>query len=125
LSSGLLPKNINIKIYKTITWPVILYRCETWSLTLREERRLRVFKNRMLRKIFGTKREDVAGKWRKLHNEELHDLYSSPHIIRVINSRRIIWVGYVARMGREVYTGFWWGNLGQENTWKTLASMGG
>jgi len=65
----------------------------------------------MLRKIFGTKREDVAGEWRKLHKEELNDLYSSPHIIRVTNWRRIIWVGYVARMGTEVYTGFWWGNL--------------
>ena len=88
------------------------YGCETWSLTLREERRLRVFENRVLRKIFGAKRDKVTGEWRKLHNEELNDLYCSPSIVRVITSRRMSWVKHVAHMGRaEVYTGFWWGNL--------------
>jgi len=84
--------------------PDVLYGCETWSLTLREERRLRVFKNRVLR-IFGPKRDDVTGEWRKLHNEELNDLYSSPNIVRVIKSRRMKWAGHVARMGerRGVY----------------------
>ena len=78
---------------------VALYGCETWSLTLREERRLRVFENRVLRIIFGTKREEVTREWRKLHNEELNDLYSSPSIVRVIKSRRMRWTGHVARTG--------------------------
>jgi hypothetical protein len=80
---------------------VVLYGCETWSLTLREEHRLRVFENRVLRRIFGTKRNEVTGEWRKLHNEELCDLYSSPSIIRIIKSRRMRWAGYVARMGEK------------------------
>ena len=85
--------------------PVVLYECETWSLTLREERRLRVFENWVLRRIFGPKRDEVTGVWRKLHNEELNDLYSSPNIVRVIKSRRIGWAEHVARMGerRGVY----------------------
>jgi hypothetical protein len=78
---------------------VILYGCETWSLTLREEHRLRVFENKVLRRIFGPRRDEVTGGWRKLHNEELHDLYSSPSIIRIIKSRRIRWAEHVARMG--------------------------
>jgi hypothetical protein len=82
----LLSKNINIKVYKTIILPAILYGCETWSLTLREEQRLRVFKNRVLRRIFGPKRDQVTGEWGRLHNEELNTLYSSPNIIRVIKS---------------------------------------
>jgi len=77
-------------------------------MTLREERRLRVFENRVLRRIFGPKRDELRGEWRKLHIEELNDLYSSPNIFRVIKSRRMSWAGHVARMGRgEVYTGFW------------------
>jgi hypothetical protein len=80
---------------------VVLYGCETWSLTLREEHRLRVFENRVLRRIFGPKRDEVTGGWRKLHTEELHNLYSSPSIIRMIMSRRMIWAGHVARMGEK------------------------
>ena len=120
----MLSKNIKIKVYRTITLLVVLYGCETWSLTLREKRRLWVFENRVLRRIFGPKRDEVTGKWRKLHNEELDDLYSSPNIIRVIKLRR--WAGHVARMGRgEAYTVFWWGNLREETTWKTQAYMDG
>jgi hypothetical protein len=91
-------KNLKIRIHKTIILPVVLYRCETWSLTLREEHRLRVFENRVLWRILGPKRDEVTGEWRKLHNEELRDLYSSPNIIRIIKSRRMRWAGYVARM---------------------------
>ena len=85
--------------------PVVLYGCETWSLTLREERRLRVFENRVLRRIFGPKRDELTREWRKLHNEELNDLYSSPNIVRVIKSRKMRWVVHVAPMGkrRDVY----------------------
>jgi len=74
LSSSLLSKNLKIKSYRTIILPVVLYGCETWSLTLREERRLRVFENRVWRRIFGPKRDEVTGEWRKLHNEEHSDL---------------------------------------------------
>jgi hypothetical protein len=84
LSSRLLSKHIKIRISRTIILPAVLYGCETCSLTLREEYRLRVFENRMLRRIFGPKREEVAEGWRKLHNEELHNLYSSPSIITII-----------------------------------------
>jgi hypothetical protein len=75
---------------------VFLYGCENWSLTLREKHGLRVFENRVLRKIFGPKKDEVTGEWRKLHNEELRNLYSSPSIIRMIRSRRMRWVGHVA-----------------------------
>jgi len=88
--------------------PVVLYGCETWSPTFRVERGLREFENRVLRRIFGPKRDEVTGEWRKLHNEELNDLYSSPNIVWVIESRRMRWAGHVACMGRlKVYTGFW------------------
>ena len=99
LSSRLLSKNLRIKIYRTIILPAVLYGCETWSLTLREERRLRVFENRVLRRVFGSKRDEVTGEWKKIHNEELRDLYSLPNIVRVVKSRIMRWVGHVARMG--------------------------
>src|SRR5215469_10184143 len=96
LSSSLLSKNLKIKIYSTIILRVVLYGCETWSLTLREEHRLRVFENMVLRRVFGPKRDEVAGEWRKLHNEELKDLYFSPSIVQVVKSRRMRWAGHVA-----------------------------
>ncbi|KAJ4452141.1 hypothetical protein ANN_03659 [Periplaneta americana] len=101
LSSILLSKNLKVRIYKTVILPVVLYGCETWTLTLREEHRLRVFENKVLRKIFGSKRDEFTGEWRKLHNTELHALYSSPDIIRNIKSRRLRWAGHLARMGES------------------------
>ena len=89
-----------------------MYVCDTRSPTTREECRLRVFENRVLRRVFGPKRDEVTGEWRKLHNEELSDLYSLLNIARVVKSRRMRWAGHVALMGRgEACTGFWWGNL--------------
>ena len=85
LSSSLLSNTLKIKIYRTTILPVVQYGCETWSLTLREERRLRVCENRVLRRVFGPKRDEVTGEWRKLHKEELRDLYSLPIIVRVVN----------------------------------------
>jgi hypothetical protein len=82
LSSRLLSWNIKVKIYKATNLPVVSYGCESWSLTLREEHRLRVFENRVLRRLFGPKRDEVTGEWRKLHYEELHNLNSTPDIIR-------------------------------------------
>jgi hypothetical protein len=99
LSSRLVSKNTKIREYKTVVLHVVLYECETWYLTLREEQRQRVFENRVLRRIFGPKRDEATGEWRRLHNEELNDLYLPPNIIRVIKSRRIRWTGHVARMG--------------------------
>ena len=98
LSYSLLSKNLEIKIYRTIILFVVLYGCETWLFTLRKGRRLRVFENRVLRRIIGPKRDEVTGEWRKLHNEELNDMYCSPNIVRVIKSRRIRWAGHVARI---------------------------
>ena len=91
----------DIKIYGTIVLPVVLYECETWSLILWEERKLGVFENMVLRRIFGPRREEVTEEWGRLHNEELNDLYSSPNIVWVIKSRRMRWVGHVGRMGEE------------------------
>jgi hypothetical protein len=96
LSSHPLSKNVKVGIYKTLILPVVLYGCETWSLTVRQEHKLRVFENRVLRRIFGPKRDGVTGGWRKLYNEELNNLYSSSSIIRIIKSRRMKWVGHVA-----------------------------
>ena len=85
----LLSKNLKIKIYRTIILPAVLYGCEAWSLTLQEETKLRMFENMVLRRIFGPRRDDVTGEWRRLHNEELNDLYCSHNIVRVIKSRRM------------------------------------
>ena len=101
LSSSVLSKNLKIKIHSIKILPVVLYGCETWSLTLREELRLRVSGNRALRRICGPKRDEVTGEWRKLYNKELNDLYSLPIIVRLIKLRRIRWAGQVARMGER------------------------
>jgi hypothetical protein len=87
---------VKVRIYKTIILPVVLYGCDTWSLTVREEHKLRVFEKRVLRRIFGPKRDEVTGGWRSLRNEKLHNLYSSPSIIRIIKSRRMRWAVHVA-----------------------------
>jgi hypothetical protein len=101
LSSRLLSENTQTRIYKTIILPVVLYGFKTCSLTLREEHRLRVFENGVLRRIFGPKRDEVTGGWRKLHNEELHNLYFSPNVIRMIKSSKMRWTCHVARLGKE------------------------
>jgi len=118
-------KNLKTKIYRIIILPLVLYGCETWSLTLREERSLRVFENRVLRGIFGPKRGEVSGEWRKLHNEELTDLYCSPNIVRVIKWRRMRWVVHVASMGEERgCIGSWWGNRRERDHWGDLGVDG-
>jgi hypothetical protein len=99
LSSSFLSKNVKIKICRTIILSLVLYGCETWSLILMEERRLRVCENTVLGRVFGPKRDEVTGDWRKLHNEELSDLYSLPNIVRVVKSRRMSWAGHVPRVG--------------------------
>jgi len=101
LSSRLLSKDLKIKIYRTVILPTVLYGCENWSLILQEERKLGVFEDMVLRRIFGPRRDEVTGDWRRLHNEELNDLYSSPNIVRVIKSRRMRCAGHVASMGEE------------------------
>jgi hypothetical protein len=101
IKSILNSENVKIKTYKPLMFPVVLYECLTWSLTLREEHRLRVFENRILRKIFRPKRDEIIGDWRKLHNKELHNLYFSPKITRLIKSRRMRWIGHVASMGEN------------------------
>jgi len=117
----LLYKNLKIKIYRTVILPIVLCGCETWSLTLREELRLRVYENRVLRGIFVAKGDEVTGEWRKLHNEELNDLYCSPNILRLITSSRIRWAGHVARMEerRSVYRVLVMETRGKETTWET------
>jgi hypothetical protein len=100
-----LSRNLKVKIYKSIILPVVLYGCETWSLTLREVHRLSVFENSVLRRIFGPTRDEVTAEWRKLNNGELHNFYSSPNIVRQIKSRKMRWAGHVARMGGTC-TGF-------------------
>ena len=94
-------QNIKIKIYRTIILPVVLYGCDTWSLTMREETKLRAFENMVLRRIFGPRRDEVTGEWRRVHNEELNELYSSPNIVRVIKLRKMRWGVHVARVGEE------------------------
>jgi hypothetical protein len=96
-----------IKIYRNIILPVVLYGCETWSLTLSEECRVGVLENRVWRIIFGPKRDELTEEWRKLHSEELSNLYNLPTILRVMKSRRMRWVRHLARIGRgEACTGF-------------------
>jgi hypothetical protein len=98
--------------FRTTILPVVLYGCETWSLTLREVHRLRVFENRVLRRVFGPKRDEVTGELRKLHNKELNDLYSLLNIVWVVKLRRMRWAGHVAHMGKDKgCTGCWWGGL--------------
>ena len=101
MPSSLLSKNLKIEIHRNIIFLVVLYGCETWSLPLLEECTLTVFENRVLRSIFGPKRDKVTGEWRKLHNEELNDLYSSATMTEVVRSRRIRWAGYVPHMGER------------------------
>jgi hypothetical protein len=111
LSSRLLSGNVKVEIYKTIILLFVLYGCETWSLTLREEHRLRMFENRVLRGVFGRKGDEVTGEWRKLHSGELHNLNSPSNIIRQMKSSRKRWAWHVARMGGgggETCTRFWW-----------------
>jgi hypothetical protein len=93
---------VKVKTHKTIILPLVLYECKTWSLTLGEEHRLRAFGHRVLRRIFGSKWDAVTGDWRKLHNEEPHNLYSSPNITKHIISRRMRWAGHVARMVDDI-----------------------
>jgi hypothetical protein len=113
MSSSLQPKHTNIKTYRNVILPVVLYGCETWSLTSREKRRLRVLENRVLRRIFGPMRDEVTEEWRKLHNEKLNDLYSSPNIIWVIKKNEMCGAG--STYGGGVYTGFSLGNLRERN----------
>jgi len=101
LSSCLLSKKLKSEICRTIILPVVLYGCETWSLTQRGERRLRVFENKVLMGVFGSKGDEVIGEWRKLHKEDLSDLYSLPNIVRVVKSRRMRWAGHVVRIWGE------------------------
>jgi len=125
LYSSLVSKYLKIKIYRTIILPVVLYGCETWSLSLRGGRRLRVFENRVLRRIFGPKRDEVTKEWRKLHDEDLNDVYCSPNIFRMIKSRRMWWARHVAHMGRrEAYTGFWLRNLKERDHFVDLGLDG-
>jgi hypothetical protein len=93
-----LSRNLKIRIFKIITLPVVLHGCETWSFILRKQHRMRVFENRVLRRKFGPKRYELTGGWRKLHNEELQYLYSSPNIIIIIKSSRVKCAGNVARV---------------------------
>jgi hypothetical protein len=119
LSSRLLSRNIKVKIYKTIILPVVLYGCETWSLTLREKHRLKVFENSVLRRIFGPMRDEVTGDWWKLHNEELHNLYSSLDIVRQLKSRRMRWAGHAACLGEErKCKRFWWKRTMERDHWE-------
>jgi len=106
----LLYKKIKTKIHRTIIFLLVLFGCDTLSLTTSEEHRLRVFKYRVLKRLFGPKRYKVTGEWRKLHNEELNGLYSLPNIVWVVKLRKMRWVGHIASMG-EVHTGFWLGKL--------------
>jgi hypothetical protein len=111
---------------KIFVFPVVLYGCETWSLTVREEQRLKTFEYRVLRRIFGPKREEVVGGWKRMHSEEVHSLYDSSYIVWVIKSSRIRWTGYVARMGAmRMYKIFWLENLKGGDHLEDLSVDGG
>ena len=94
----MISRKLKLKIYRTVILPVILHGCESWSTTLADEQKLRVFENKVLRKIYGPKRDEMTGEWRRLHNEELHGLYDSPDVVRIMKSRRLRWSDHVARM---------------------------
>jgi hypothetical protein len=121
LSSRLLSRNLKVKIYKTIILPLVLYGCETWSVMLREEHRLRVFENRVLRRIFGPNRDEVMGEWRKLHNEELHNLYSSPDIISQVKVNEVGGACSTHGRGEKSVQGFGGKARRKETTWNTKA----
>jgi hypothetical protein len=121
LSSHLLSRNVKVKIYKTIILSVVLYGCETWSLTLRKEHRLRVFENRVLRRILGPKRDEVKGEWRKLHSEELHNLYSFPDIIRQVKANEVGGACGTHGRGEKSVQGFGGKARRKDTTWKTKA----
>jgi len=127
IQRSLLTKNLKIRIYRTIIFPVVVYGCGTWSLTLQEERRLRVFQNRVLWRIFGHKRDEVTGEWRNLYNEEFNDLYSSPSTVQLTKSRRMRWTGHVALMGkmRGVYRVLVGKPVEKRPLWETQASVRG
>jgi len=125
LFSRILSRNLNIKTYRTIILPIVLCGCEAWSLTLREERNLRAFENMVLRRIFGPRRDEVMGEWRRLHNEELNDIYTSPNFVRVIKSRIMRWASHVARMGEERgCIGTWWGSRSKGDYLGGLGAVG-
>jgi len=121
----LLSSKLKIKIFRTKNLPVVLYGCEVWSLILREKRKVRVFENMVLRRIFGPRRDEVTGGWSRLHNEELSDLYYTPKIVRVIKTRRMRWAGHVTRMGeeRDAYR-VWRGNRRERDHWGDLGVDG-
>jgi len=123
--SSSLPSKINIKkyMYRAAILPLVLYECEIWSLILREERRLRAFENRVLRRIFGPKRGEVTGEWRKLRNKELNDLHSSPNTVRIMKFRRTRWAEHVARRceSRGMYRDIGGETWKENTTWKTEA----
>jgi reverse gyrase len=119
LSLHLLSKNAKIRKCKILILPAVWYGCETWSVILREEHRLKVFHNGVLRKVLGLKRSEVTIAWRKVHNEELHNLYSSSSIIKMMKSRRMRWAGNIARMRRRgMHRGYWWDSHKERDHWE-------
>jgi hypothetical protein len=121
----LLYKNTKVKVYATIILPVVLYGCGTWSLPLREKHRPSMFENRVPRKVFGSKREEATGDWRRLHNEGLRDLYCSPNIIRVIKRKNEMVGACSTYKGiGEAHTEFWWGNVKQKDQFDDLTIDG-